>query len=117
MDFDQQSFEGRKNIYLPQFFKDNYFFVKQAEKHLSKKTSDQYIIEERGLIRKRLLNEKKKFLSLKSVMENDHISDQENITLLKTELANYYANPAFNEATCMADILVLNISTRLGMDL
>ena len=117
MDFDQQSFEGRKNIYLPQFFKDNYFFVKQAEKHLPKKTSDQYIIEERGLMRKRLLNEKKKFLSLTSVMENDQISDQENITLLKTELANYYANPAFNEATCMADILVLNISTRLGMDL
>ncbi|MGN6568931.1 MAG: hypothetical protein ACTHJ0_13305, partial [Flavipsychrobacter sp.] len=27
IDFDQQSYEGRKNMYLPQFFKENYPFV------------------------------------------------------------------------------------------
>ncbi|MEI2737209.1 MAG: hypothetical protein V9F01_00320 [Chitinophagaceae bacterium] len=27
IDFDQQSYEGRKNLYLPQFFKENYPFV------------------------------------------------------------------------------------------
>ncbi len=113
MDFDQQSFEGKKNIYFPQYFKDNSFFVKQAQNHISIKTAEQYMVEERGLMRKRLLLDKNKFLDLIAVMKDDRISEEDNISLLKRELANYYDNPAFNEADCMADILALNISSRL----
>ena len=34
IDFDQQSYEGRKNIYLPQFFKENQSFVKELNLNL-----------------------------------------------------------------------------------
>src|SRR3954469_14552681 len=35
IDFDQQSYEGRKNMYLPQFFKENYPFVELTMKYLN----------------------------------------------------------------------------------
>src|SRR5471030_462787 len=34
IDFDQQSYEGRKNLYLPQFFKENIAFVELCMQHL-----------------------------------------------------------------------------------
>src|SRR5215471_356351 len=34
IDFDQQSYEGRKNLYLPQFFKENYPLVQLVLQHL-----------------------------------------------------------------------------------
>ena len=36
IDFDQQSYEGRKNLYLPQFFKENNSFVELTLKYLDK---------------------------------------------------------------------------------
>ncbi|MBD0278432.1 MAG: hypothetical protein ICV81_10790, partial [Flavisolibacter sp.] len=35
IDFDQQSYEGRKNMYLPQYFKENYPLVELTLKHLN----------------------------------------------------------------------------------
>jgi len=36
IDFDQQSYEGKKNLYLPQFFKENIAFVDLCMQHLNK---------------------------------------------------------------------------------
>ncbi len=117
MDFDQQSYEGRKNIYLPQFYKDNKFFVEQVQNKISKKTADQYMNEERGVMRKRLFNEKSKFMDLIEVMRNDQVSVKAHIDQLKTELAVYYGDANFNRAKSMADILYLNITNRLEVEL
>src|SRR5450432_2412332 len=38
LDFDQQSYNGRKNFYLPQFFKENAQVVAYCMKHLHTKT-------------------------------------------------------------------------------
>jgi len=38
IDFDQQSYEGRKNLYLPQYFKDNYPLVEVVSKLLNKES-------------------------------------------------------------------------------
>ncbi|MEI9908486.1 MAG: hypothetical protein WDO71_01720 [Bacteroidota bacterium] len=38
IDFDQQSYEGRKNLYLPQFFKENYSYVHLSMMHLNKES-------------------------------------------------------------------------------
>ena len=50
MDFDQQSYDGRKNFYLPQFFKDNYPLVNFCTKHLHSETAHQYQREEQTLM-------------------------------------------------------------------
>ena len=54
IDFDQQSFEGRKNIYFPQYYKENIPYVELAMKHMSPETVEQYKTEERALMAKRL---------------------------------------------------------------
>src|SRR5687767_7549198 len=46
IDFDQQSYEGRKNFYLPQFFKENNPLVELSLKHLNNDSIDQYRAEE-----------------------------------------------------------------------
>src|SRR6478672_12077460 len=46
IDFDQQCYEGRKNLYLPQFFKENNKFVGLAQKYLDHSSIKQYQAEE-----------------------------------------------------------------------
>ena len=54
IDFDQQSYEGRKSFYLPQFFKNNLPVVKVTRSRLiNLETSNQYQKEERTLIKRR----------------------------------------------------------------
>jgi hypothetical protein len=40
IDFDQQSFEGRSRIFLPQFYKDNLFFVNLTQEAMSFETAN-----------------------------------------------------------------------------
>src|SRR6202000_3492541 len=42
IDFDQQSYEGRKNLYLPQFFKENKELVELVKKHINQEVIKQY---------------------------------------------------------------------------
>ena len=46
MDFDQQSFEGNLKVYFPQFFKENYLFVKMVSENLQDESVEQYKKEE-----------------------------------------------------------------------
>src|SRR5687767_10053436 len=50
IDFDQQSYEGRKNLYLPQFFKENNPLVELSLKHLNNDSIEQYQAEERTMM-------------------------------------------------------------------
>ena len=53
IDFDQQSYEGAVNHYLPQFFKENAAVVKLCTELLNYPTMKQYQHEERTLIDRR----------------------------------------------------------------
>src|ERR1700755_1310371 len=50
IDFDQQSYEGRKSLYIPQFFKENNAFVQLALAHLNNDSIEQYQTEERTMM-------------------------------------------------------------------
>ena len=86
IDFDQQSYEGRKNLYLPQFFKENYAFVDLCLKHLNKESIAQYQAEERTLITFRLASSRYRIKELLDIMAKDEISTPEKIAQLKHEL-------------------------------
>lgn len=115
MDFDQQNFEGRKNLYLPQFFKDNLELVLLSQEVMSIETAEQYMNEERSSMRKRLLASLYEAKSLLRVIRKDDLSTVDNIDSLKKELAKYYQNDAFLNCKTMGDILILNIENRLGV--
>lgn len=95
IDFDQQSYEGRKNMYMPQFFKENYPFVKLVQEKLTPDTVEQYKTEERTLIARRIKTSKAQLNDLLDVMSRTVIAPPEKVKQLKNELATHYKDDTF----------------------
>ena len=102
MDFDQQSFEGRKNIYKPQFYKDNIELVKLVQELMSEKIVSQYQREERVAMKKRYLSVRTRTRSLLRIMRKERISTDENIHLLRSELADHRFSSGSTTAVLIA---------------
>lgn len=115
IDFDQQSFEGRHRIYLPQYYKENLPFVQLARKHISMETAEQYAEEERSLLRKRYLLAADRMAELLEAMQEQDISLPEHVATLRGELADYHGIPAFKQCAGMADILRLQMKVMLEL--
>ncbi|WP_207493868.1 hypothetical protein [Aridibaculum aurantiacum] len=113
IDFDQQSYESRKNLYLPQFFKENLPFVNTALEHLNKDSIEQYQTEERTMMAFRVADSRFRLMELFNIMCKDNISSPEKIEQLKTELAFYHDNKRFLKARTMGDIVKLNLKQTL----
>src|ERR1700712_4894368 len=94
IDFDQQSYEGSKNNYLPQFFKENLVFVELVKKHLNKEVIRQYQQEERSQIIRRIKSERQRLRDLRVAAADDPLSTESKITQLAKELSVYYNNNA-----------------------
>lgn len=115
MDFDQQSYEGRKNIYKPQFFKDNFEIVKLVIELFSEDLVNQYTRMERVAMKKRYLSSKQRTKSLLRKMKKDRISSNENINKLKEELNKHHNTNEFENFTSMGEILNLHLEKSLGV--
>ncbi|HRH49046.1 MAG TPA: hypothetical protein PLP23_09850 [Panacibacter sp.] len=105
IDFDQQSYEGRKNLYLPQFFKENTSFVEAVLKHLDKESIAQYQAEERTLMTFRLVSSRYRLKELLDNMNTDKISSPEKIEQLKIELADHFHEIGFLRPKFMGELL------------
>ena len=105
IDFDQQCYEGKKNVYLPQFFKENYPFVQLCSKLLPQQTIQQYQSEERALIASRIKSSYHRLNDLLQVMRTDYISTENKIFTLKNQLAEHYQQPAFLTCNTMGEIV------------
>ncbi|WP_194973208.1 hypothetical protein [Aquiflexum lacus] len=105
IDFDQQSYEAKKSIYLPQYFKQNNALIQLGIKHITPESMAQYQREERALIANRLKTSTVEIEDVLKTMENDTISTKENIDSLKKDLARHYKNDRFLNCTNMGQIL------------
>jgi len=105
IDFDQQSYEGRKNLYLPQFFKDNYPFVEQVGKVLNKESITQYQAEERTKVVFRLASALYRMKELLDIMCHDNISSSEKISKLASDLSEHFKQKKFLRAKTMGHIV------------
>jgi hypothetical protein len=117
IDFDQQSYEGRKNLYLPQYFKENLALVELAMKHLNRDSIQQYQTEERTMMAFRMAESRYRLLELSNVMSKDEISSSEKIEQLKTELNEVFKNEQFSRCKSMGDIVKSNLKESLRMNL
>lgn len=113
IDFDQQCYEGKKNLYLPQFYKENYPLVELALQHLNEQTINQYRIEERSRLVRRIKYSRHTLKDLLDTMEKEQLSTPAKIQQLKTELSVHHDDPAFLKCTSMAGILKLNLNKLL----
>lgn len=109
IDFDQQSYEGKKSIYLPQYFRQNNALIQLGIKHITPESMAQYQREERALIATRLKSSPTEIEDLLKSLEEDTISTPENIDSLKKELAKHYQNPDFLKCTKMGQILRISL--------
>jgi hypothetical protein len=105
IDFDQQSYEGRRNLYLPQFFKENFSFVDLTLKHLNNDSIEQYRAEERTLIAYRVAAGRYRLLDLLNIMSADEITTQEKRNQLKEELEAFFQSSIFRRCKTMGEIV------------
>jgi hypothetical protein len=105
IDFDQQSYEGRKSLYLPQFFKENLPFVDLTLKYLNEDSIEQYRAEERTLIAYRLAAGRYRIKDLLDIMIRDHISTDEKRSQLRQEISEYFNSKQFLRCKTMGEMV------------
>jgi hypothetical protein len=110
MDFDQQSHNGRKNFYLPQFFKENATLVKFCDKHLHRQTALQYQREEQSLILHRAELAAARLTRLLEVMQGDPIAPSENVEMLRAGLAEHFQSDTFLRCDSMGALVRENLA-------
>lgn len=105
IDFDQQCYEGKFNVYRPQFFKENNRMVTLVSERLTKDSIDQYKIEERSIVAKRIISYHDRVNQLVDCMINDDISTEAHIEMLKTTIYDYTLDVKFKRSKNMGEIL------------
>ncbi|MGI8950348.1 MAG: hypothetical protein ACR2FN_02070 [Chitinophagaceae bacterium] len=117
IDFDQQSYEGRMNLYRPQFFKENNEFVALAQNFLDKDSIKQYQTEERTMMAFRLVSSRYRVKELLDIMSTDQISKSEKLEQLKQELAYYFNQKFFLKSRTMGQLVKTQLKATLRKSL
>ena len=110
IDFDQQSYEGRRQFYMPQFFKENNSLVALGMKHMDKFAMRQYQEEERSLINNRTKLIHIRLVDMLSCMKSDEISPQAKVEQLGADLAEFHNKPIFKTCKTMGELVIEQLS-------
>ncbi len=105
IDFDQQCFEGKFKVYYPQFFKENFPMVTLVGQKLQEASINQYKIEERSIVAKRILSSETRIQELISCMKNDIVSTEKNVKILKQQIFDFTKDVLFKKNSSMGEIL------------
>jgi hypothetical protein len=111
MDFDQQSYNGRKNFYRPQFFKENAPLALFCAKHLRLETASQYLREEQTLMLQRAELAAGRLGLLLGEMERDPIAPPEKVHQLRDSLAEHYGRTEYRHCESMGALVKENLES------
>jgi len=111
MDFDQQSYDGRKNFYLPQFFKENTPLALFCSRHLRPETAYQYQREEQTLMLQRAELASDRLQRLLLEMARDTISVPEKVAALREALAEHYQRKDYLRCESMGALVRENLQS------
>jgi len=111
MDFDQQSYNGRKKFYLPQFFKENLPLVNYCNEHLHEQTALQYQREEQTMMVHRADLAKVRLGMLLDEMKSDRLAPDEKVHALRAELAVHFQNDRYLKCESMGALVRENLMT------
>jgi hypothetical protein len=111
MDFDQQSYNGRRNFYRPQFFKENAALALFCARHLRVETANQYLREEQTLMLQRAELAASRLGLLLAEMERDPISPPEKVHLLRDSLAEHYGRGEYRRCESMGALVRENLES------
>lgn len=111
MDFDQQSYEGRLNLYRPQFFKDNTPLALFCAKHLRIETARQYQREEQVLILQRAAIIEERLALLLHAMSADPLAPPAHVRELRESLAEHYGRREYLACESMGALVRENLES------
>ncbi len=110
IDFDQQCYEGKKSIYLPQYFKENNALIQLGMDVITPESMRQYQREERSLIATRVKSSHLELEDILQTMENDQLAPKSHVDQLKNELSKHYQTKDFLKCSSMGEILRKSLS-------
>lgn len=114
IDFDQQCYEGHKEMYLPQFFLENAAVVEMCTNLINYQTMRQYQDEERTLIERRLALAHNRLSSFWEAMLPDEIAPEEHVLRLRGELDKYHEREAFADCETMGQLVKRNVEVSIS---
>lgn len=116
IDFDQQSYEGNIQVYLPQFYEENQTMVDLVWNVLDPASIRQYQKEERSLMARRMRTAWSRVDDLLYCMEQDEISTPDRVEQLATGLARYHHDEDFRESRKMGQLTRHHLTTMVTED-
>lgn len=117
IDFDQQTFEGDLDTYLPHHFENNQPVVEICRKFLSSTSIHQYQMEERTLMARRFRMSQGRMGQLFACMKEQPFSTRERIERLGWELDAYHGISKFSRCSGMGEILETHLEVALAVPL
>lgn len=114
IDFDQQSYEGAKEMYLPQTFPENQPVVELCTTRLNYQTMRQYQDEERTLIERRCQIAHQRLDGLWAAMCHEEIAPGEHVLRLREGLNHYHETSAFSGCETMGQLVRMNLDVSLA---
>ena len=110
IDFDQQSYEGRCNVYMPKYYSQNNAIIFLAIRCMTPESVSQYQEEEHTLLRHRARAEHETLGELLHVMASDDLAPPEHVTRLRQELAHHHKDDRFLACDTMGALVRASLS-------
>ena len=105
IDFDQQCYEGKLKVYRPQFFKENQPMVSIVKEKLTLDSVNQYKIEERSIVAKRVISSGTRLDNLVTIMKLDTLTQPSYLANLSAEIFKFTKDEAFSSAKNVGEIM------------
>jgi len=99
-----------RDMHRPQFFKENYQMVELVRAKLLRDSVDQYKLEERSIVAKRILSSGNRIKKLRAICKKDIISTNENIETLREQILELTQDMDFKKCNTMGEVLDLALN-------
>lgn len=116
IDFDQQCYEGKLNLYLPQFYKENYRYVQLVTGLLNDTGIDAIRLRERKELAGLFIKNQEPLTHLLQVMEQEELSEQYKVVSLRKELNRYHHTTHFSHCSTMGSLVKQQLKAALQLD-
>jgi hypothetical protein len=117
IDFDQQCYEGRMNLYLPQFYKENYQYVQLVKRYLADEVVEEIRVSERKAMAALAVKKRRRLFELLQVMSHEELSENYKILTLKKELGTALHTHRYSRCKTMGAIVKQQLKQMLHMHL
>lgn len=110
IDFDQQSYEGRCNVYMPKYYPENNAIIFMGIETLRPDSARRYQEDEIREMRQHARSNHEVLADLLATMSADNLAPQSHLMRLRQELARHYRDDRFLGCKSMGDLVHASLS-------